>query len=134
MNPSQMKGLTHAKNNCCIGDDWYNWNGKRKSAPDSKTNSTTSSSNGYYSRTQDRRCAVCICGHYCGCYYLSHYANKMRFRSCMCKILTYNVNTPSQESPDVKSRGLFIRNLTAQTIYLCVPINVPVAFQKRILM
>ena len=52
----------------------------------------------------------------------------------MCKILTYNINIPSQESPDVKSRGLFIENLTAQTIYLCVPINVPVAFQKRILM
>ena len=31
-------------------------------------------------------------------------------------------------------QDVFIENLTAQTIYLCVPINVPVAFQKRILM
>ena len=52
----------------------------------------------------------------------------------MCKILTYNVNIARHSKiPDVKSRGLFIENLTAQTICLCVPINVTVVFQKRIL-
>lgn len=53
----------------------------------------------------------------------------------MCKILTYNINIARHsKSPDVKSRGLFIENLAAQTIYSCVPVNVPVAFQKRNLM